>query len=894
MGKRVALFLILILLTGLLLLGYFLQQGRNHLITDPYLAVPAGACFIIETPDLQGFINSITSGKGILGEVGKIKELEDFNRSLKFLSDQVNKEGFKNIVNGSNAIISFHAQERGKLKGLLSMPIPHDVKMRHIKEILHQSGITSVNEINISRNTLLEVPYIVSNRMDTVYLTIDSGLLLCSTSSEMIQNIIQPGEKKDIRSEPGFLRVLLASGKNEHKIFIVFANLHDVIKPIFGDNYKYLAEKISKLAGSGGGDIYFNEDGLSVSGYAESAGTTEFLYKYKSVEPGTFHTDRVLPASTVLFETLILPAFIPRKNADSLVTEEAYSLAKALKEYTGEEITSAYIDIKENPVSDNKIFIYELKNRIQAEQIFLEELGSEYPDSNIILFQPDEQIRIPVYRTPFKGLISLLLPEFAGKADDSYVTFYDDFMITGSSYLTISRFLYDNLLNKTLENDMTYRDFEKTLPSRGVYYFYCVPGRVTAYWSEFLRDDINKALVLNKSSINKIQSAGLLFAPSNGMIYNSISLMFKEEARSESTSEWETLLDSYAATKPFFFTNHINGTKEIFVQDINNKIYLINSAGRVLWKVPLNERINGSVYMIDFYRNGKFQLLFAGKTNIHLIDRNGNYVERYPVRLRSPSTNCMSLFDYDKNGNFRLLIAGEDKLIYAYDKTGSIVKGWTPFKTSDIVRSEINYFRISGKDYLVATDDLSIYFLDRRGNRRLTLKESVKRAPGSSLRLVSGSEPSIVFTSPEGTVQHIYFNGSIKKINIKTFSDNHSFDFSDIDGDGVGEYIFLDKGILSVYDHNNTEIFTRDLGSPELGGPLNFIFSPSDNKVGVFDNKKNLIYLINKDGEVVNGFPLSGASMFSIGKLSEKSGWNLIVGGTDRFLYNYRIETEGN
>jgi hypothetical protein len=44
----------------------------------------------------------------------------------------------------------------------------------------------------------------------------------------------------------------------------------------------------------------------------------------------------------------------------------------------------------------------------------------------------------------------------------------------------------------------------------------------------------------------------------------------------------------------------------------------------------------------------------------------------------------------------------------------------------------------------------------------------------------------------------------------------------------------------------------------------------------------------------MNGFPLRGASMFSIGKLSEKSGWHLIVGGTDSFLYNYKLETEIN
>ena len=83
----------------------------------------------------------------------------------------------------------------------------------------------------------------------------------------------------------------------------------------------------------------------------------------------------------------------------------------------------------------------------------------------------------------------------------------------------------------------------------------------------------------------------------------------------------------------------------------------------------------------------------------------------------------------------------------------------------------------------------------------------------------------------------------------------------------------------------------EQFGSEELGGPINFIFSATDRKIGVIDLKKNLIYLVGKDGKSMNGFPLRGASMFSVGRLSEKSGWHLIVGGTDSFLYNYRIDT---
>jgi hypothetical protein len=376
------------------------------------------------------------------------------------------------------------------------------------------------------------------------------------------------------------------------------------------------------------------------------------------------------------------------------------------------------------------------------------------------------------------------------------------------------------------------------------------------------------------------------------MIYNSISLGFREQEREESTTEWETLLDTLAAIKPFFFTNHTTGAKEIFIQDLNNNTYLINAAGRVLWKVPLKERITGTVYMVDYFRNGKYQLLFSGRNYLHLLDRNGNYVERYPVRLRSPSTNSLALFDYDNNHNYRLFIAGEDKQIYSYNIDGNVVRGWKPFRTAGIVQTEISYFRISGKDYLVASDESSVYFLDRTGNRRLNLKEPVTRAAGSAMRLNTGSDPSVVCSSPDGTIQHIYFDGSVKKFTIRALSVDHSFDFFDVDADGFGEYIFIDKGILYLYDHDKSEIFTRNFETDAAGGPISFVFSSTDRKIGVFDSRKKLIYLLEKTGETARGFPLRGASMFSIGKLSDRSGWHLVVGGTDRFLYNYKLETD--
>jgi len=889
-GKRVAIISVILLVFGLAILGYYLQQSRKRLLTDPFKAISPGACFIIQTVDLQSFMNSLTTGKGLFGEVGNVKEFEGFNSKLSYLTDQLNKGGYKNLLEGGTAIISFHPGKHGKLNTLLSVNVPGETRFRHIREALRSSGIKEMIESKTGGTSFLKIPYEVNNLKDTAFISLVSGLMVCSSSKELIvEALAQMINGNDVRNLPGFSRVLMASGKNEDKIFVVFANLPHLIKMYLSKGKQDFAEKIANLASTAGGDIYINENGLVLSGYTESPDSSEFLYKYKFLPPSEFHTYKILPSATVFFETMVLPSESPQSKFNDSVSTETVKLAIKLKEYTGEEITRAYIDIRDRPVFDNSLIVYELINRVRAEQIFLEGVGTK---SEIINFEPDDQIKMPVYKTSFRGLTGVLKPGFAPGFNETYIAFYDNFMIAGNSYATISRLLYDNLLNKTLANDLTYRDFESTLPSRAGYFFYCVPSRIISYLTGFLNDDIIKALKSNKSSLNKIQSAGFQFASSNGMIYNSLSIRFKEEAREESTTEWETLLDTVAAIKPFFFTNHTTGAKEIFIQDLNNNTYLINAAGRVLWKVPLNERIIGNIYMIDYFRNGKYQLLFSGKDYIHLLDRNGNYVERYPVKLRSPATNSLAMVDYDNNLNYRLFIAGEDKMIYSYDITGSVVKGWKPFRTAGQVKSEISYFKVSGKDYIVASDETSVYFLDRTGNKRLNLKESVTRSKGSSMRLNPGSEPSVVCSSPDGTVQIIYFDGTIKKFSLKKFSSDHSFDIFDVNGDGFGEYIFIDKGILYLYNHNRSGLFSRDFGSEELGGPINFIFSATDRKIGVFDVSKKLIYLIDKEGKTTDGFPLRGASMFSIGKLSDKSGWHLIVGGTDRFLYNYKIETE--
>ncbi len=146
----------------------------------------------------------------------------------------------------------------------------------------------------------------------------------------------------------------------------------------------------------------------------------------------------------------------------------------------------------------------------------------------------------------------------------------------------------------------------------------------------------------------------------------------------------------------------------------------------------------------------------------------------------------------------------------------------------------------------------------------------------------------------DGVVQSVSFTGSVRKSDLGKFSPEHSFDYFDIDSDGKGEYIFIDKGILYLFDDNRSEIFRKEFGTSRIEGPINFTFTSAEKRTGVFDSSNRLIYIFDRNGKSEKGFPLRGASLFSIGKMGGNNYYNLIVGGDDSFLYNYRINIDTN
>lgn len=895
MLKRGTIIFIVILVGALAVLAYYLQQKREAFIASPYKTIPLDAGMILEAVNLPDLLEELATDNNIISEMEAIVPLQSFRNNILSLDSIAHSRELRGLFGTTPVLISFHRMGRDRLEALYSLALPPEVKERHLRTMLTDNDKLSYGVKEYQGYRLFEVE---TRQVESVsfYLSYVKGVLILSKSDILVEAGIRQSEQvHDIRSLTGFTEVLAAAGKNENKLIFVFDNFQKIASLAGSGTQSKLNTMVAGLASSAETDIYLKENSLILSGYIESSDSSDILSGFLDHSPGSFDSYNVIPSNVAMFESLTGQAPKQARASTKLKGVSRY-LADIVRSQLEGEVTKMYFDINGEDETRSRMIVYKLKGQNATEKAFREELDTYYRGEGletsdyIIEYKPDDESSYTIYSLPDNKLPLALSADFARSYPGSYATFFEGYLVLGESHGSLSKFIYDNILKRTLANDLSYREFESTLPSRSAYYFYAVPSRTMDLMRGVVKDEIVADLDKYINSLKKVQAIGLQLSPSNEMLYSTMSVLIKPELKEEASAQWESLLDTVLYSKPMFFVNHYTGRNEIFVQDLNNNVYLINSAGRVLWKLRLTEKIAGEPVMIDYYKNNKNQILFATRNYLHILDRNGNYVERYPVKLRSPASNGLAVFDYENNKDYRLFICGEDRLVYLYDKSGNTVKGWTQYKTNSTVKADVEFFRVSGKDYLVVNDAENMYILDRRGNERVRVKEQISRARGSMVRLTNESSPRLILTAVDGTIKLVSFNGDVESISVGEFTDDHIFDHFDIDADGLGEYIFMDKGKIYAYDNNRSRMFVESTGSDNVYGPYGLVFGSNDKKLGYVDAGSGHIYIIDSRGKTLKGFPLAGSTPFSVGKLTGGGSFNLISGGRDSFVYNYEIK----
>jgi hypothetical protein len=284
-------------------------------------------------------------------------------------------------------------------------------------------------------------------------------------------------------------------------------------------------------------------------------------------------------------------------------------------------------------------------------------------------------------------------------------------------------------------------------------------------------------------------------------------------------------------------------------------------------------------------------MLFNTKNYIYAVDRLGNFVDQFPIALKSPAVGNVALFDYDNNRQYRMMIACENRRVYVYDNNGKPVEGWSFRQSEHPLQTDVYHFRTGNRDYIVFADKYRVYILDRQGRTRVTPEYNLPVGRQTMIGL-DQQRSRLLLTDTVGTVHFISLaDGKMTQQIIKPFLSSHFFVFQDVDGDRQGDFIFASGNRLEAFRQDAKQIFSIETEEPVATRPYVYEFAANDLRIGIVQPQNHHILLYDNKGKLSKGFPLEGSTPFSIGRLDRSgSNFNLFVGSKNNFLYNYLVK----
>ena len=355
-----------------------------------------------------------------------------------------------------------------------------------------------------------------------------------------------------------------------------------------------------------------------------------------------------------------------------------------------------------------------------------------------------------------------------------------------------------------------------------------------------------------------------------------VSGMLKEDSGGTDVSEgpverYALELEAPLLSAPQFFNNHRTNGKDVMVQDMNNRLYLISAGGKTLWKRDLKEAILGEIQEVDILKNGKKQLAFATSKGLYVIDRNGNDVAPFPKKFKDEITQPLALFDYDRNRNYRFVIV-QGKNVFMYDSKAKIVDGFKYKGTASPIVMPPQHIRIGGKDYLLfAEENGTLNIRSRVGKERIKVSRTFDF---TNIPIAKEGQNFVVITR-DNTKESISQSGSIspRKLDV-----SQSYWFT-IKGNVKAT---LDDNLLRI-NGNLVELPFGVYTQPQI------ISSNRQTYVLITETQEKRVYLYTKEGKAVNGFPVYGSSLADLGDANRNGKPDLIVQGADNEIILYEI-----
>ncbi len=867
-------------------------------------------------PYNSAVVLSINEGAVLSPEMEKAftPDLKDFKkRLLSQVTDSLKRQGY---VLPETYVLAVRVEGKSDVAFLYVMDNKDVISRGEVADFLNrtfQGGSEKMRRYD--RHKL----YTLKKGKETVYFAVCGGIILISDSDLYIED----GLKQFDLEESGEAVRPLYQNLNKYfsavagvNIFLNTSAFTDLL-PLYVHTKKIFPQvDITRFFKWGALDGEFSEQGTCFNGFMHYGGMDKsYLCTIAKQQPRETNIDGILPSRLIAcgmvnlsqpsayftaleayrYNTGKKEAVFNRKQQFKRMFGKTYE--EELKELLQGEF--AVVDLAFNEASGERegVVVANLKsgslckawlNQVLKNYAYFagQEVGNFRKEYSI-----DREKSFTYYRFPSEDFAAIQWGYIFEGIKNRYVLVEDNYLILASSEKAVKSFVQDYVHGSCLRDAEWYRNLKSKLAGKSnLTYFARTAGMLPLYRS-FVTEKWKKGMTTRDDEQTVFSSLAWQWSNEGELLYNTLFLStagIQEEVHPHVL--WQTKLDAPVTMKPVPVINHVTQEKELFVQDDQNAIYLINDVGRILWKLPVEGRINSEVYQVDLFKNGKLQYLFSTPSKMYLIDRNGNAAGNFPLTFRTACKQGITVYDYDNNRNYRIFAPCEDRTVYLYGLDGKPVNGWNPQKSDKPIVSKVQHFRIGDKDYIVFADCYRLYILDRKGKERVRVSTVFDLNPATDIYLTrKAGMPLLAFAGCGGKLHLVSFSGQTETVEVQGLSGDFQMSIADLGGKGIENCIFTDKNILKIIQLDGKILYEQKWDVQEFGYPYTYRFSTSDVRIGLTDMKQNRLFLLTPDGKLSNGFPIAGDSPFSI-VFSGNDGFFLFAGADKGTIIKYKVQ----
>ena len=707
---------------------------------------------------------------------------------------------------------------------------------------------------------------------------IEDGILIISQTSFLIEDVIRTINSR----EQGSFKTSHAKSLRANKLKNDQGDLYINTREI-NTFFKTFTSRLNveTLANSTFVDVKMTNNLISLSGftYSENEDLLSDMKNQKAVEisinsyvPNTaysvFHTGISDASSWYNSYSKHLDLTNPFEKWDT----------ERMTQWIGKELALVSLNVQNDGIEGKLLFIdtNDVNDALNQLNVLSEDISAQSQDTVFyenyggVLIKELNMIDFPkkVFGKTYNGFLV------------SYYTIIDNYVVISNSiesmHTLINSIGQENTWGRTLDKSQW---LSHTLEEANLSYFFDYNQAIYPL-KNALNDTWKKRLQSNERVLRGMGMGAVQFSNIDGQFYTNIILQY-DLKKSEPISlnfgiESTTYLEEIALTKPFVVKNHNNlKAKEVVIQDSSKNIYLIDNKGAIIWQDSLGQKINSSIYQIDYYKNKKLQYLFSAGQFIYLIDRNGNTVRDFPLDVGF-KINQLSVIDYDRSKNYRILAADKNGNLHMYDKEKNKLGGWKPRKMDQPLSTVPKHVRVRGKDAIIAIQtDGKVFVINRKGETYKGFPIELENGISGEIHVSTGRDfEHTVFSviSKEGELVQFNLNGDFlnKKQFYKPTKDTF---FELVTGITGNDFVIMRQNIfrLSLLNAQEKLIINKDYLTSDIRNLQYYDFGGNNNIYVINDFVQGFGYIYNHEGKLLNNIPINNEYQIALLKNTKKN-----------------------